>query len=61
MKYLLARLSEGSTWRGLILLATMICGYAMESEKIEEIVTIGLSLTGLVGVFFPEKRNGDDV
>jgi hypothetical protein len=57
MNYIFARLSEPSTWRGLIALATAF-GVAMSPEQIEAIVACGLALIGIAGAFFPDKVNG---
>jgi hypothetical protein len=46
---LLERLSENSTWRGLILIATAI-GVKLEPELQESIIVAGLSLVGLINV-----------
>jgi len=43
------RLSENSTWRGLILLATA-AGVHMEPELQNQIVAAGLGLVGLINV-----------
>ena len=46
---LLQRLSENSTWRGLILIATAV-GVKIEPELQEAILVAGLSLVGLINV-----------
>lgn len=46
---LLERLSENSTWRGLILVSTAI-GLKLEPEHQEAIVAAGLGLVGLINV-----------
>lgn len=53
LSFLLARLSEASTWRGIIALATA-AGVAMSPELIEAIVAAGLAGIGLVGVLVPD-------
>lgn len=55
MEFIKARLKEASTWRGLILLAT-IAGAKLNPEQIEAIVTLGVSLVATIGVFFPDKK-----
>ena len=45
----IARLSENSTWRGLILVATAL-GVKLEPELQNQIVTTGLSLVGLINI-----------
>ena len=46
---LLQRLSENSTWRGLILIATAV-GVKIEPELQEAILVAGLGLVGLINV-----------
>ena len=46
---ILEKLSENSTWRGLILLATA-AGVRMEPELQNQIVATGLGLVGLINV-----------
>lgn len=53
--YLIARLQESSTWRGLILIATAL-GAKGRPEVWEAIVTGGLLLAGMVAVAFPDRR-----
>ena len=48
--YILDRLAENSTWRGLILVGTAI-GLKVEPEHQEAIVAAGLSLVGVINVF----------
>ena len=53
--FILARLQEPSTWRGLILIVTAL-GANVKPELGEAIVTAGLMLAGLVAVAFPDRR-----
>ena len=46
---LLEKLSENSTWRGLILIATAV-GVKFEPELQESIIVAGLGLVGLINV-----------
>lgn len=46
---LLEKLSENSTWRGLILIATAV-GVKIEPELQEAILVAGLGLVGLINV-----------
>ena len=46
---LLAKLSENSTWRGMILVATAV-GVKIEPELQEAILVAGLSLVGLINI-----------
>jgi hypothetical protein len=53
MKFILARLGEASTIRGLLMLATA-AGVALKPEAIDAIVTFGVGLAGLLGVILPD-------
>jgi hypothetical protein len=46
---LLEKLSENSTWRGLILIAIAV-GVKIEPELQESIIVAGLGLVGLINV-----------
>lgn len=54
MNWLLRRLREPSTWRGLVWLAT-VAGLSLRPEQAEAIVTAGMALAGLLGVFLPDE------
>jgi hypothetical protein len=54
-EYLLARMSEASTWRGLIMLATAV-GVVFSAEQVEAVIAAGLALAGLVGAFSPDHK-----
>lgn len=54
--YLLARLREASTWRGLVALLAAL-GISLNPEQIEAIVGGGLAIIGVIGVFFPDKAS----
>lgn len=54
MKWLLARLREPSTWRGLVWLATM-AGLSLRPDQAEAIVAAGMALAGLLGVFLSDE------
>jgi len=49
IQIVISRLSENSTWRGLILVATAL-GVKMEPELQNQIVAAGLSLVGLINI-----------
>ena len=51
---ILDKLSENSTWRGLILLATA-AGVNLEPELQTQIVATGLGLVGLINVIHKGK------
>lgn len=50
MKWVLDRLKEANTWRGMILIATA-CGLKLDPEQSEAIIAGGLALVGLINVF----------
>lgn len=54
MKWLLARLREPSTWRGLVWLLTVL-GVKLAPEAWEYIMTAGMALAGLLGVLTREE------
>lgn len=50
MRWLMARLREPSTWRGITMLLTA-CGIALSQEQQEAIGIAGAAIIGLIGVF----------
>jgi hypothetical protein len=54
--YFLARAKEPSTWRGAILFLTAI-GVPIAPAMTEAIVTAGLGLAGLIGMFTSDNRD----
>lgn len=55
MNYILARLKEASTWRGLILIATSL-GLGIAPAMQEAIVATGIGVAGLVGAVLPDTK-----
>jgi hypothetical protein len=55
MNYLVARMKEASTWRGLILMLTAL-GVSISPELGEAIVTVGLALAGGIGIVVPDSK-----
>jgi hypothetical protein len=53
--YILDRLSESSTWRGITLLATAT-GIVLSPEQVAAISAAGLALVGAINVFRKEGR-----
>ena len=51
--YLFARLKEASTWRGIIMVLTA-AGLPIAPAMADTIVTIGLAVVGMIGVFAPD-------
>ena len=52
--WLLARLREPSTWRGLVWILT-VSGVLLTQEQAEAIMLAGMTLAGLLGVFLSDK------
>jgi hypothetical protein len=52
-KFIVARLSEASTIRGLLMLLTA-GGIVLKPDAVDAIVSVGLSLAGLFGVVMPD-------
>jgi len=50
LDWLLARLGENSTWRGVIALLTAV-GVTLDPEKSNAIIAAGLALIGVINVF----------
>lgn len=52
--YLLERMREPSTWRGIIMLLTAI-GVPVAPAMADAIISVGLAVAGLIGVATPDK------
>ena len=57
--YILARLQEPSTWRGLVLIASAL-GAALSPDQQEAIVTGGLLFAGIIGAAVPDKSSKEN-
>jgi len=53
-QYIVDRLAEPSTWRGIVALLTA-AGLVIDPEQATAIVTIGVAVIGLIGAFLPDK------
>jgi hypothetical protein len=53
MNWLLNRLREASTWRGMVWLLTAL-GVTLKPEQIDAITVAGVTLAGLLGVFLSD-------
>ena len=53
-KYLIERLNEASTWRGITALLTAI-GVVLSPEQTNAVVSAGLAVMGVLGVFAKDK------
>jgi len=58
--YLLSRLREASTWRGIIMLATAI-GVPIAPALAESIIAAGLAIAGVIGMLIPDRMGKSDV
>jgi hypothetical protein len=56
--WLIARLGESSTYRGLFLLAG-VAGWALTEEQSESLMALGLAMAGAIGVFFGDKPGAE--
>ena len=56
MKWILARLREPSSWRGIVWLLTGF-GLTLRPDQAEAIATAGMALAGLLGVFLRDEPN----
>ena len=54
MKYILDRLKEPSSWRGLVMIATSF-GVSINPELLTSIIAAGTGLAGVIGFFFKDK------
>ena len=55
MRYLLDRIKEPSTWRGLILFVTGF-GITLSPEIATNIVAAGTGIAGLVGIMTADRK-----
>ncbi|HSA19789.1 MAG TPA: hypothetical protein P5327_15590 [Kiritimatiellia bacterium] len=58
--YIIDRLKEASTWRGIIGLLTA-AGVTISPEMIEQIVAAGLAVMGIIGMIFRDGKAGAEV
>lgn len=59
LNYLIDRLGESSTWRGLSLILTAL-GVVLEPGKMEAVIALGLLASGLIGVIFADKLKREE-
>lgn len=52
--YILARMREPSTWRGLILILTAL-GVPLSPGAADTIVAVGLAVAGAIGMAAPDR------
>lgn len=53
--WLVNRMKEGSTWRGVVMLLTA-AGLTLSPDQAAAIIAAGMSVSGLIGVFWKEKK-----
>lgn len=54
--FILDRLSEASTWRGLMAMVTA-GGVAISPEQAEAVIAAGLAVIGALGALFPDSKD----
>ena len=54
MTWIIARLRENSTWRGIVWLLT-VAGLSLRPDQAEAIITAGMAVAGLLGVFTSDQ------
>lgn len=54
--FIKARLKEPSTWRGMVLICTAF-GVPIAPQMAEAIITIGLALSGGIGVLTSDSKS----
>lgn len=60
LAYIIDRLKEASTWRGIIGLITA-AGVSISPEQIDKIVAAGLAIMGVIGMLFKDGKSGAEV
>lgn len=55
LDYILARLSEASTWRGLVFVASA-AGIVLDPDKTNAIAAAGMAIVGAINIFRKEKK-----
>ena len=53
--YILSRLREASTLRGLVLLGFGLAGIDVSDTQADELISAGITLAGLLGTALPDK------
>lgn len=55
-QFIIERLSEPSTWRGIIMILTA-AGVQIQPQMMELIVSVGMAVAGVVGVATADKKS----
>ena len=58
--YIIDRLKEASTWRGIIAFLT-VAGLSISPELGEKIIAVGLAIIGVIGMVFKDGKEGAEV
>jgi hypothetical protein len=58
-KFIINRLSEASTMRGIVMFVTGALGFHLAPEVMGAVVSVGVSLAGLIGVLMPDSIKRD--
>ena len=58
VNWLIERLKEGSTQRGIVLLITAATGFNVPPEVVNHVILAGISIAGMLGVIRKEKTGG---
>lgn len=57
VKFVLDRLKEKSTWATLITVVSMVIGTEISPDQQEKIMTAGLSILAVIGIFVNENKS----
>lgn len=53
-RYVISRLKEASTWRGIVLIVTSLG--LVPTTQAEGVLQIGLAVAGVIGALFPDYK-----
>lgn len=53
--YVLSRLREASTWRGIVLALTAV-GIQLTPDQTAAVISVGMSLVAAIAVFLPDQK-----
>lgn len=56
MNYIINRLKEASTWRGIVMFVAGAFGLNLGANSAELAIAIGIAASGAVGALFPDKK-----
>jgi hypothetical protein len=55
LDYIIDRLEEPSTWRGIVMFACGVSGISISMECATIIISFGVAASGLIGAVVPDK------